>query len=40
MSRIMTQIVLRVSDQIRTNRAVHCIVVIKKVNGLKFRIEW
>ena len=38
MSRIMTKTVFRVSDQIRTNRAVHCISVIRKVNGLKFRI--
>ena len=40
MSRTMTKTVSRVSDQIRTNGlcTVHCIAVIRKVNGLKFRI--
>ena len=38
MSRIMTKTVFRVSDQIRTNMAVHCLAAIRKVNGLKFRI--
>ena len=37
MSRIMTKTVFRVSDQIRTNGAVHCIAVIRKVNGLKLK---
>ena len=37
-SRIMTKTAIRVSDQIRTNSAVHCLAVIRKVNGLKFRI--
>ena len=37
MNRIMTKTVFRVSDLIRTNRAEHCIAVIRKVNGLKFR---
>ena len=38
MTRIMTKTVFRVSDQIRTNRAVHCIAVIRKSIGLKFHI--
>ena len=40
MSRIMTKTVFRVSDQIRSNRAVHCTLKSghKRVNGLKFRI--
>ena len=37
MSRIMTNTVFRVSDQIRTNGTVHCIAVIRKVNGLKLK---
>ena len=37
MSRIMTKTAFRVSDQIRTNGAVHCIAVIRKVNGLKLK---
>ena len=37
-TRIITKTVFRVSDQIRTNMAVHCIAVMRKVNGLKFRI--
>ena len=37
MSRIMTKTVFMVSDKIRTNGAVHCIAVIRKVNGLKIK---